>query len=244
MIHHGTKMNYLHHHANFDWTGAHSYRACDAMTFIHEIYNLKGKHHITDSAISTLSNLVKQHKERKVRWWQPKLGKLKIANNVIDINKSGYLTIDGRELAFDTSLMYWFISEYNFDWIGEHAVIVDIMYTAFKNVHDDIIENYEFYCSNENSEIRLEKLLCMYLTAKSGMEITDKKYTSYDDIPRYTYQRNGVFNEEYLLAEDMINQIKGTNYTFAHEEFDERYNKEISKGISDMCKTIVNGIKK
>lgn len=236
-------MNYLHHHANFDWTGAHSYRACAGMTFIHEIGKLKNKYH-TYAAIDILQYLVKSHKNRKVPWWKPKLGKFKIANNVIDINKNGCITIDDRQVAFDTSLMYWFISQYNFDWNGEHAVLVNIIHSLFKKIHDDIVDNYEFYCTHEKSEIRLEKLLCMYLTVKFGIELTDKKYTSYDDIPRYKFKRNGIFNDYYLLAEDMINQIKGTNYTFAYEKFDENYNKKMNKGLSDTCKNIIKGFGK
>lgn len=234
-------MNYLHHNSNFDWTGAHSYRNCAGMTFIHEISNLRNTHY-THAATNILKEMVKNHKNRKVRWWQPKIGKFKIANNVLELNKYGYVTIDGRQVAFDSSLMYWFISEYNFDWNEKYAVIVDIMHSLFKVMHDDIVENYEFYCTSDESEIRLEKLLCMYLIAKSGLEFTDKKYKNYDEIDRHVYKRNGIFNDQYLLAEDMINKINGTNFTFARDFFDDEYNNKMNKGVSDICKEIIKTI--
>lgn len=234
-------MNYLHNMVNHDpfhW----AFRDCASMEIIHGVHNLKN-HEFTVNAVKILKQIYESQIKDKKWFWQ-KLKSPVLGNHKLSKTKEGYIAIDGRPIVSDDSFIVWVLSsDYKFDLHKLHENLLYSITGKIRKYCTDIESNYEFYCTNEKSEIKIEKLCNLYLSMLSALDFVSGEYDSYDSIPKYKFKWKGKHNEPYLLAEQLINDKMKTYYNFAHEKYDESYNKKLSDINFSTAKSIVKSIK-
>ncbi|OIH01740.1 hypothetical protein A7M79_19250 [Acinetobacter baumannii] len=237
-------MNYLHNGLNHSPIGSHSFRQAAAMDMCHAMSYLNDGTYECEIKWSrkVFAELVSIYEQQLIkRKWYQKIRKPKLGNKTLSMCKKGFLYIDRQGIAFDKTILVEVIWGYDFNYLNDYPVLRELIKEKFTEIANHIVQNYEFYATNE--KVSLEKILNLYLTCLTGIYFMNVDCPAYDDQEFKITGFEGKHNEPMLFAEELISQKRGQIFTCAAEKYDEDYNKRNSRIIADTCKAIIKAMR-
>ncbi|MCX3034105.1 hypothetical protein OFK41_07775 [Acinetobacter baumannii] len=232
-------MNYLHNGLNHSPIGSYSFRQVAALDMCHAMEYLEDGTRNSEIKWSrrVLPELISIYEQQLIkRKWYQKFRKPKLGNKTLRMCKKGFMYVDGQRIVFDKTILVEVIWDYDFNDLNDYPELREIIREKFTEIANHIVQNYEFYATNE--KVSLEKILNLYLTCLTGIYFMNVDCPAYDDQEFKITGFEGKHNEPMLLAEELISQERGQIFTYAAEKYNEDYNKRNSRTIADTCKAI------